>query len=137
MPGSCGRDVDAEGLASREATSLLQHLRCVDPHLSPATMDDLREALEEQLRQLDQRVEELHGVLRRIRICLHRGLRHGNTESAVLYLLLFEPLLRCLACKAKGNARHTMPPPVQAYCDDLLLIAHTLSQFLEYAEVIA
>ena len=30
-----------------------------------------------------------------------------------------------------------MPPLVQAYCDDLLLIAHSLPQFLEYAVAIA
>ena len=30
-----------------------------------------------------------------------------------------------------------MPPLVQAYCDDLLLIAHSLPQFLEYAAAIA
>ena len=58
-------------------------------------------------------------------IQLHRGLRQGSAESAVLYLLLLEPLLRSLACKARGDARHTVPPLVQAYCDDLLLIAHS------------
>ena len=30
-----------------------------------------------------------------------------------------------------------MPPLVQAYCDDLLLITHTLPQFLEYTEAIS
>ena len=61
------RDADETGIASREATSLLQHLLRVDPDLSPATMDDLREALDQQLQQLDQKVEELRGVLRRNR----------------------------------------------------------------------
>ena len=55
----------------------------------------------------------------------------------MLYLLLLEPLLRSLACKARGDARHAVPPLVQAYCDDLLLIAHSLPQFLEYAAAIA
>ena len=32
-------------------------------------------------------------------------------------------------------AGHAVPPLVQAYCDNLVLIAHLLSQFLEYAEV--
>ena len=72
-----------------------------------------------------------------VRIRLHGGLRQGSAESAVLYLLLLEPLLRSLACKARGDARHAVPPLVQAYCDDLLLIAHSLPQFLEYAAVIA
>ena len=55
----------------------------------------------------------------------------------MLYLLLLEPLLRGLASKAQRDARHAVPPVVQAYCDDLLLIAHTLPQFLEHAEAIA
>ena len=66
-------------------------------------------------------------------ICLHRGLRQGSAESAVLYLLLREPLLRSLASTGQGDARHAVPPLVQAYCDDLLLIAHSLPQILEYA----
>ena len=55
----------------------------------------------------------------------------------MLYLLLLEPLLRSLVCKARGDARHALPPLVQAYCDDLLLLAHSLPQFLEYAVAIA
>ena len=70
-------------------------------------------------------------------IRLHRGLRQGSAESAVLYLLLLEPLLRSFARKARGDARHAVPPLVQAYSDDLLLIAHSLPQFLEYAAAIA
>ena len=77
------------------------------------------------------RIVTAHGPTPSIR--LHRGLRQGSAESAVLYLLLSEPLLRSLACKARGDARHAVPPLVQAYCDDLLLIAHSLPQFLEYA----
>ena len=41
--------------------------------------------------------------------------------------------MRSLACKAQGDAHHALPPLVQAYCGDLLLIAHFLPQFLEYA----
>ena len=70
-------------------------------------------------------------------IRLHWGLRQGSAESAVPYLLLLEPLLRSLASKAQGDARHAVPPLVQAYCDDLLLIAHSLPQFVEYAAAIA
>ena len=47
-------------------------------------------------------------------IRLHRGVRQGSAESAVLYLLLLEPLLRSLACKARKDARHAVPPLVQA-----------------------
>ena len=80
------------------------------------------------------RIVTAHGPTPSIR--LHGGLRQGSAESAVLYLLLLEPLLRSLACKARGDARHAVPPLVQAYCDDLLLIAHSLPQFLEYAAAI-
>ena len=70
-------------------------------------------------------------------IWLHKGLQQGSAESVVLYLLLLEPLLRSLAYKARGDTRHAVGPLVQAYCDDLLLIAHSLPQFLEYAAAIA
>ena len=81
------------------------------------------------------RIVTTHGPTPSIR--LHSGLRQGSAESAVLYLLLLEPLLRSLASKARGDARHAVPPLVQAYCDDLLLIAHSLPQFVEYAAAIA
>ena len=81
------------------------------------------------------RIVTAHGPTPSIRS--HTGLRQGSAQSAVLYLLLLEPLPRSLACKARGDARHAVPPLVQAYCDDLLLIAHSLPQFLEYAAAIA
>ena len=81
------------------------------------------------------RIVTAHGPTPSIR--LHRGLQQGSAESAVLYLLLLEPLLRSLACRARGDTRHDVPPLVQAYCDDLLLIAHSLPQFVEYAAMIA
>ena len=58
------RDAAAAGLHSQEATALLQHLRRVDPDLSPASVEDLRAALDQQLHQLETRVEELRDVLR-------------------------------------------------------------------------
>ena len=58
------RDTAAAGLHFQEATALLQHLPRVDPDLSPASMEDLRAALDQQLHQLETRVEELRGVLR-------------------------------------------------------------------------
>ena len=77
------------------------------------------------------RIVTAHGPTPSIR--LHRGLRQGSAESAVLYLLLLEPLLRSLASNAQDVARHAAPSLVQAHCDDLLLIAHSLPQFLEYS----
>ena len=81
------------------------------------------------------RIVVAHGPTPSLRI--HRGLRQGSAESAVLHLLLLEPLLRSLACKAQGDARHAVPPLVQEYCDNVLLIAHSLPQFLEYTAAIA
>ena len=81
------------------------------------------------------RIVTAHGPTPSIR--LHRGLRQGSAESAVLYLLLPEPLLRSLAHKAQGDARHAVLRLVQAYCDNLLVIAHSLQQFLKYAAAIA
>ena len=80
------------------------------------------------------RIVKAHGPTPSIQ--LHWGLRKGSAESAVLYLLLLQSLLRSLACKARGDTRHAVPPLVQAYCDDPLLIAHSLPQFLEYAAAI-
>ena len=51
-------------LHSRDAVALLRHLRQVDLDLSPATVEDLRAALDQHLQQLGTRVEELRGVLR-------------------------------------------------------------------------
>ena len=81
------------------------------------------------------RIVTAHGPTPSIRS--QRGLRQGSAESAVLYLLLLKPLLRSLACKARGDTRHAVPPLVQAYCDDLLVIAHSLPQILEYVAAIA
>ena len=81
------------------------------------------------------RIVTAHGPTPSIR--LQGGLRQGTAESAVLYLLLLEPLLRSLASQAQGDARHAVPPLVQAYCDDLLLMAHSWPQFVEYAAAIA
>ena len=64
------------------------------------------------------------------------GVRQGNPESPLLYALLLEPLLR-----AQG---HRLRPPggaeqglIQAYIDDLLVVAHTLQHFVENVEAVA
>ena len=58
------RDAATAGLDSQEADGLLRHLRQVDPDLSPATVEDLRAVLDQQLHQLETRMEQLRGVLR-------------------------------------------------------------------------
>ena len=58
------RDEATAGLHSQEAAALLRHLRHLDPDLSPATVEDLRAALDRQLYELESRVEELRDVLR-------------------------------------------------------------------------
>ena len=64
------------------------------------------------------------------------GVQQGNPESPLLYALLLEPLLR-----AQG---HRLRPPggaeqglIQAYIDDLLVVAHTLQHFVEGVETVA
>ena len=61
---ACPGAVETECGECREATALLQHLRQADPDLSPATLEDLRVALDQQLQPLESRVEELRGVVR-------------------------------------------------------------------------
>ena len=58
------------------------------------------------------RIVTAHGPTPGIR--LHQGLRQGSAESAVLYRLLLQPLLRSLGRKAQGDPRHTVPSLVQA-----------------------
>ena len=77
------------------------------------------------------RIVTLHGLTQPVQIL--RGDRQGNPESPLLYALLLEPLLR-----AQG---HRLRPPggaeqglIQAYIDDLLVVAHTLQHFVEGVE---
>ena len=55
----------------------------------------------------------------------------------MLYFLLLEPLLLSLASITQGDAHRAVPPQVQACCNDLVLIALSLLQFMEYAAAIA
>ena len=65
-----------------------------------------------------------------------RGVQQGNPESPLLYALLLEPLLSAQGHRLRppGGAEHGL---IQAYIDDLLVVAHTLQHFLEGVEAVA
>ena len=80
------------------------------------------------------RIVTAHGLTQPVHML--RGVRQGNPESPLLYALLLEPLLR-----AQG---HCLRPPreaerglIQAYIDDLLVVAHTLQHFIGGVEAVA
>ena len=80
------------------------------------------------------RIVTAHGLTQPIHML--RGVRQGNLESPLLYALFVEPLLR-----AQG---HRLRPPreadrgiIQAYINDLLVVAHTLQHFVEGVEAVA
>ena len=80
------------------------------------------------------RIVTAHGPTQPVHML--RGVRQRSPESPLLYALLLEPLLR-----AQG---HRLRPPreaerglIQAYIDDLLVVAHTLQHFVEGVEAVA
>ena len=74
--------------------------------------------------RLTQPVHMLHGV------------RQANPESPLLYALLLEFLLRAQGRRQRlpGEAERGL---IQAYIDDLLVVAHTLQHFVEGVEAVA
>ena len=78
------RDAEGARLASRDVIALLQHLRQVNPQLSPATMEDLCDALDHQLQQLDLLVEELRSFLIRNRRWSIKDYRLGKVPDLQL-----------------------------------------------------
>ena len=80
------------------------------------------------------RIVIAHGLTQPVHML--RGVRQGNPESPLLYALFLEPLLR-----AQG---HRLRPPgeaerglIQAYIDDLLVVAYTLQHSAEGVEAVA
>ena len=60
----------------------------------------------------------------------------GNLESPLMYTLLLEPLLRAQGHRLRllGEAKRGL---IQAYIDDLLVVAHALQHFVEGVEAVA
>ena len=80
------------------------------------------------------RIVTAHGLTQPVHML--GAVRQGIPESPLLYALLLEPLL-----SAQG---HRLRPPgeaeqglIQAYIDDLLVVAHTLQHFVEGVEAVA
>ena len=80
------------------------------------------------------RIVTAHGLTQPVHMLC--GVRQGNPRTSLLYALLLEPLLR-----AQG---HRLRPPgeaerglIQAYIDDLLVVAHPLQHFVEGVEAVA
>ena len=80
------------------------------------------------------RIITAHGLTQPLHML--RGVRQGNPESPLLYALFLEPLI--------GAQGHRLCPPgeaerslIQAYIDDLLVVAHTLQHFAEGVEAVA
>ena len=80
------------------------------------------------------RIVTAHGLTQPVYML--RGVRQGNPESPLLYALLLEPLLRAQGHRLRppGGAEHGL---IQAYIDDLLVVAHTLQHFVEGVEAVA
>ena len=80
------------------------------------------------------RIVTAHGLTQPVHML--QGVRQGNPESPLLYALLLEPLLRAQGHRLRppGEAKWG---PIQAYIDDLLVVAHTLQHFVEGVEAVA
>ena len=80
------------------------------------------------------RIVTAHGLKQPVYML--RGVRQGNPESPLLYALLLEPLLRAQGHRLRppGGAEHGL---IQAYIDNLLVVAHTLQHFVEGMEAVA
>ena len=80
------------------------------------------------------RIVTAHGLKQPVHML--RGVRQGNPESPLLYALLLEPLLRAQGHRLRplGGAEQGL---IQAYIDDLLVMAHTVQHFVEGVEAMA
>ena len=129
-----GRPNDIFSFDARKASDTAPHgaLHLIVCHLSvPPEVIDLLHFLHTCARL---RIVTAHGLTQPVHML--RGVRQGNSESPLLYTSLLKPLLR-----AQG---HRLRPPggaerglLQAYIDDLLVVAHMLQHFVEGVETMA
>ena len=80
------------------------------------------------------RITNAHGLAQPVHML--PGVRPGNAESPLLYALFLEPLLWAQGhpVRLSGEAKKGL---IQAYIDDLLVVAHTLQHFVEGVEAVA
>ena len=80
------------------------------------------------------RIVTSHGLTQPVHML--RGVWQGNPEGPLLYALLLEPLLTAQGHRLRpsGEAERGL---IQAYIDDLLVVAHTLQHFVEGVEAVA
>ena len=80
------------------------------------------------------RIVTAHGLTQPVNMLC--GVQQGNPESPLLYALLLEPLLRAQGQRLRppGEAERGL---IQAYIDDLLVVAHTLQHCVEGVEAVA
>ena len=80
------------------------------------------------------RIVTAHGLTQPVHML--PGVRQGNPDSPLLYALLPQPLLRAQGHRLRplGGAEQGL---IQAYIDDLLVVAHTRQHFVEGVEAVA
>ena len=80
------------------------------------------------------RIVTAHGLTQPVHML--PGVPQGNPESPLLYALLLEPLLWAQGhgLRPPGEAERSL---IQAYMNDLLVVAHTLQHFVKGVEAVA
>ena len=80
------------------------------------------------------RIVTAHGLQQTVHML--RGVPQGDPESPLLYALLLEPLLRAQVLRLR-SPREAGRSLIEAYIDNLLVVAHTLQHFIDGVEAVA